>query len=307
GRPALTGTPLVALVLAWLLGRLAMTLGAWLPTPAMVTLDMLFPLLLCLLVGREVFGGGSRRNYPVVAVLLALALLNLAYHTVEPRVALYLLVHTILLLITLIAGRIVPSFTANWLRSRGEQRLPSSSVLIDGITFALTAAVGVLASIAPSNLLTAIAAFSAAIVHAVRLARWRGLATRSEPLLFVLHAAYLWLPVGYALLGCAAVDWVFPYSVAMHALMMGAVAGMIIAVSTRVALGHTGRALHAARPTVAAYVIFTLAVLLRVLSAFGGSAYAMLIDLAATGWIISFAILMWVYAPMLIRARLEQT
>lgn len=299
GRPPIGGMRLALLVLAWLVGRLAMSVAELLPAAVLTTLDMVFPLLLCWFVGQEVFGGKSRRNFPIVVITAVLALLNLVYHIGEQRLALYLLIHMVLLLITVIAGRIVPNFTANWLRGHGSERLPASSALIDGLTLSATAVVGVSASFAPMSPVTGVVAFAAACVHAVRLSRWCGLATTVEPLLFVLHVAYLWLPVGYALLGCAALGWVFPHTAALHALTMGGIGSMILAVTTRVALGHTGRALHAARLTVVAYCVFTVAVVLRVLSPLSSGAYGTMIDLAAGGWIISFAIFVWVYWPVL--------
>ena len=147
-------------------------------------------------------------------------------------------------------------------------------------------------------------AFAAALAHGFRLSRWRGFSTISNPILFVLHAAYLWLPVGYALLGCAVFGWVFTPTAALHALTMGATGGMVLAVTTRVALGHTGRPLHAARATVMAYWILMLAVLMRVLGPLSENSYMLMIELSAAGWALAFAIFTWVYWPILTRAKL---
>jgi len=204
-------------------------------------------------------------------------------------------------LITVIAGRIVPSFTANWLRARGIERLPATSTTLDVAVVVATVATGIAAATASADQLTGVLAFVAAALHGARMARWRGLATTGEPLLFVLHVAYLWLPVGYALTGCAAFGLWFPPTSALHALTMGAIGTMILAVSTRVALGHTGRRLHAARAIVVAYCLLTLAVVVRVLGALAGDAYMRLVDASAVGWMIVFAIFTWVYWPILTR------
>jgi uncharacterized protein involved in response to NO len=142
-------------------------------------------------------------------------------------------------------------------------------------------------------------------MHGLRLSRWRGLATTEEPLLFVLHVAYLWLPVGYALTACSVFGWLFPPTAALHALTMGGVGGMILAVTTRVALAHTGRPLHAARLTVIAYCIFTIAVFVRVLGPLFDSGSLAMIDLSALGWIVTFAIFSWVYWPVLTGPRVD--
>jgi len=221
------------------------------------------------------------------------------------RLALYLLIHMLLLMITVIAGRIIPNFTTNWLRSRGHEKLPVNHELTNRIAVAATIATGVSASITPFGPVTGSLAVVAALSHAVRLARWRGLATTSEPLLFVLHAAYLWLPVGYALTALAAFGLVFPVTSALHALTMGAIGNMILAVTSRVALAHTGRALHAPRLIVVAYVILNAAVLARVLSPLMSGLVGEMIDLSAVGWVVTFAIFVGVYWSVLTGPRVD--
>jgi uncharacterized protein involved in response to NO len=308
GRPAVRGLPLAALVCAWLTGRLAMGLAGVLPSVWVAVLDMLFPLLLIVLVAREVVGGGNERNYPIVFITVLLAAFNLLYHLSvlgvlelslnADRVALYLMIHLVLLLVTVIAGRIVPNFTANWLRSRGVEKLPRCTELVDRSTVLLTVATGLFAAVMPLSPATGVLALAAAAAHALRLSRWCGLATRSEPLLFVLHAAYAWFPIGYLLLGWSVFDGRLPPTVALHALTMGVIAFMVLAVSTRVALAHTGRKLQAARLTVVAYWSMLLAVLLRVTSALGNN-YMQALDLSAVAWMVAFAIFVWVYWPVL--------
>lgn len=311
-RPPLQGKLLGVLVFSWLLGRLAMMAATRLPYWLVASADTIFPFLLFLLVAREVVGGRSRRNYPVVGITLVLAVLNLLYHLgtlrILPgmdRLALYFLIHLILLMITVIAGRIIPNFTANWLRARGHERLPENHPLTDGITVVATIATGVSVSLTPFGPVTGILAMVAALSHAVRLARWRGLATTSEPLLFVLHVAYLWLPVGFALTALAAFGLVFPPSAALHALTMGAIGNMILAVTSRVALAHTGRSLHAPRLIVISYAILNAAVVARVLSPLNPGLTIEMIDLSALGWIVTFAIFTAVYWPVLTRPRVD--
>lgn len=312
GRPPVQGKWLAVLVFSWLLGRVAMMAAAQLPYWLVAAVDTVFPFLLASLVAREVIGGGNRRNYPIVGLVLVLATLNLMYHLGSLRVlsgmdrlALYFLIHMLLLMITVIAGRIIPNFTANWLRARGHERLPENHSLTNRIAVAATIATGVSASLTPFGPVTGALAVVAALSHAVRLARWRGLATTSEPLLFVLHAAYLWLPVGYALTALAAFGLVFPVTSALHALTMGAIGNMILAVTSRVALAHTGRALHAPRLIVVSYVVLNVAVVARVLSPLMPGLGAEMIDLSAVGWIVTFAIFAGVYWPVLTGPRVD--
>jgi len=310
GRPAITGAPLAILVLFWLTGRLAMLLSTILPAGFIFLLDMLFPVLLAVLLSREIIAARNRRNYPLVAIIFIFAGLNALYHLGAgqwlpgtDRLAIYLLIHVLLLLVTIIAGRIVPSFTGNWLRQQGQDQVPFSSNTIDQAALVLTLLTGLSASFMPTHWLTGGVAFAAAIVHGLRLSRWKGLATISNPLLFVLHVAYLWLPFGYVLLACAVFGWVFTPTAALHALTMGAIGSMVLAVTTRVALGHTGRPLQAPRLTVFAYWLLMLAALVRVLGPLTGKSYLLMIDLSATGWMLAFAIFTWVYWPILSRPR----
>jgi uncharacterized protein involved in response to NO len=312
GRPPVNGTALALLVLCWLAGRVAMAVAGVVPAWFVATTDMVFPILLCVLAAREIVGAGNRRNYPILGITAILAVLNLVYHlgamgTVPgaDRLAIYLLIHMILLLITVIAGRVIPNFTANWLRARGVSRLPENNVLIDRLTILTTLVLGIAASTVPTSPLVGILGFVAAILHGVRLSQWRGLATAEEPLLLVLHLAYLWLPIGYALTGCAVFGWLFAPTTALHVLTMGAIGGMILAMTTRVPLGHTGRPLTASRLTVAAYLALAAAVLIRVLGPLFGPDYLATIEWSATGWVIAFAIFVWVYWPVRTRPRVD--
>lgn len=313
GRPAVHGLPLAVLVLFWLAGRLVMALSHLLPGAAVAFVDLLFPLLLTILFAREVIAGKSHRNYLLIAIIFAMALLNAVYHMaangITPgieRQSLNLLIHAMLLLVTLVAGRIVPAFTANWLRKQGRENLPKVHPGMDRISLVVTLLTGLAASLAPLNQLTGWLAFAAMAVHGYRLSRWQGLATLSNPLLFVLHAAYVWMPVGYALLACSVFGWGFSQSAALHALTMGAIGSMALAVTTRVALGHTGRPLHAPRAVVLAYWIVMFAVITRVLAQFSGPWYLQVIELAAAGWILAFAIFCKSYWPILTRRRPDQ-
>ncbi len=310
GRPPLAGPWLAALTAAWIAGRLAM--GSALPAAAVAILDLAFPLLLAALGGREIIGGASRRNYGIAAGLAALAVLNLVFHLGRSgawpgadRVALLLIAHGLLVLITVIGGRIIPSFTANWLRLRGQTHLPRSQPWVESLLIPAMLLAGISDSAGAPALLTAGCALAAGALHALRLAQWRGAAAAREPLLAVLHVAYAWLPIGYALLGLSALGLPLPRSAALHALTMGGVGTMVLAVASRVALGHTGRTLAVAPLTVAAYVILNAAVLVRVLSPLAPGAYLALIDTAAAGWVSAFGLFLWVYAPILTGPRAD--
>jgi len=312
GRRPVHGLPVALFVTAWLAGRFVMILAGLLPAWLVAGIDMAFPLMLCGLSAREIIGAGNRRNYPIVAITVVLAILNLIYHLGKMGLlpgadwlAIYLLIHTILLLITVIAGRVVPNFTANWLRARGVTRSPASHAVVERLTIMVTLAVGVAASTVPASTATGVLSIAAAILHSIRLSRWRGLSTTGEPLLFALHVAYSWLPIGYACMACTIFGLAFSPTTALHALTMGAIGGMILAMTTRVPLGHTGRPLTASGLTIAAYLSLSFAVLLRVFGPLITPDYLATIDWSATGWILAFAIFLRVYWPVLTQPRLD--
>lgn len=312
GRQPVSGPLLSLLVVAWLAGRLAMLPAARLPTLAVALADLAFPVLLAAIATREIVAGGSRRNFGVAGVVTAFALLDVVFHLGHAgawpgadRLALYLTAHGLLVLITVIGGRIIPSFTGNWLRLRGDSRLPQSRRWAETLLIPLVLLAGIADSLPAPFPLVAVLSLAAAALHALRLAGWRGLATTGEPLVFILHVAYGWLPVGYLLLGLTALGLPLPRSAALHALTMGGVGTMILAVATRVALGHTGRALVAAPLTTVAYLVLSAAVLVRILSPLAPGAYLALIDVAASGWLVAFGLFIVVYWPILTQPRPE--
>jgi len=146
----------------------------------------------------------------------------------------------------------------------------------------------------------------AAFAHAARLAGWRSFRTRGEPILWVLHVAYAWLPLGLGLKALALLtdaEWAAKWQ---HALAVGAMATMILAVMTRASLGHTGRPLVVSRAIAVAYVLLTIAALLRT---FGGALlpanYLVILSIAGIAWVASFGIFIAVYAPVLWLPRVD--
>lgn len=307
GRLPVTGTRLAILFGFWLFGRLAMLVGGGSPGAAVI--DSAFLLLFAGVVWREVLAGGSKKNLPVCALLSGLALANVAFHlegafpvlgTAPERAALA----AITALIALIGGRIVPSFTRNWLAARGPAALPAPFGRVDQLTLGVTV-VGLTGFVvAPAHALTGATLSLAGLLTLVRVARWRGWATVADPLVWILHLGCLWLALGLGLTGAAilAPDWV-PRTAGVHALTAGAIGVMILAVTTRASLGHTGRPRVANRATTAIYVLANAAALLRILAPFGGEAQPGLLGASAALWTAAFGGFALAYAPILARRR----
>lgn len=311
GRRPITGVRLLALVLLWAAARLAILYSGRTGIAAAALLDSGFLLVMAAIAGIELYAARNR-NVPVVLLTVTLAIaaaLDLAEAggTFEPRGMGYRLgIGVLLTMVMLIGGRLIPTFTRNWLVKRGlEPSLPSPMQRFD--IWALTTAIaGLLAwVIAPEARATGYALAGAGLLHLVRLARWQGWRTGTEPLVTMLHVAYLWVPVGLLLLGLANISTLVPASSGLHALTAGAFAGMTLAVMTRASLGHTGRELHADLPTIAIYLLITTAALVRVAAPMLPTDYMRSIHIAAIAWMGAFALFLLNYGAMLVRPRAD--
>jgi uncharacterized protein involved in response to NO len=288
-----------------------MTLAGEIGAPVAAALDLSFLAVLWLYAVREIAAARNWRNLPIGlapglllggnALVHADALGAGATGALGNRLGIAVFV----LLIAMIGGRIVPAFTGNWLRStdRGDP-LPATSKVVEAAALSLTAAALVAWLIAPVGVATGALAALAALAHLLRLARWRGERTGAEPLVWILHLAYAWLPVGFALLAIAAAfPAQAPMSAAIHALTTGAMTTMMLAMMTRAALGHTGRRLHAGPGTTAVYALITAAAIGRVAAPLLPGAYLALLNASAVVWALAFLLYLACYAPILLGPR----
>lgn len=307
GRMPLQGWPLIGLAALWLAGRIAMLAAAVIGAGVAAAVDLAFLAALVLVVLREILAGRNWRNLPMPVALSALFVANGLMHLdalgqagtgpMGERLA----IATVIMLISLIGGRIVPSFTRNWLIKQGGGRLPAPVGRFDAMSLVLTiVALGLwVADI--SSLATGAALLAAGAASLARLARWCGWRTRAEPLVWSLHTGFLWVPVGLGLLGLGLlVPEVIPATAGLHALTTGAIGGMTLAVMTRATLGHSGRDLAADRTTTAIYTLVAIAALARTtaaLTSYGGS---LLLGLAGLFWLMAFGLFVWRYGAIMI-------
>ncbi len=277
GRLPLHDGPLAVLVLLWIAGRAAVWFSDLLGPLPTALLDLAFPVALFAVAFREIRAGRNWRNLPICAALAVLALANALVHAgmaglavagAEPH-ATRLALATFAALIALIGGRIVPSFTRNWLAKTGAARLPAPFGAFDKLALGL-AILALLSWVAdPGGLPTEGLCAVAALAHALRLARWQGGQTLREPLLAVLHVGYAWIPVALALFaGHAFCPDIVPASVGIHALAVGAIGTMTLAVMSRAIRGHSGRDLTAGWSTTLVFAAITLSALSRVAAPF---------------------------------------
>ena len=307
GRLPIQGTPLMILFSAWLAGRLAVTFSAFIGWEIALAIDAVFLLLLAAAAAREIVAGRKWNNLKVVGIISLLAAANVAFH-VEAHfggVAEYstrIGVGLVVTLVCLIGGRIVPSFTRNWLARREAGRLPVPFNRFDAITMAAGVCAMIVWIVTPSGRFTAAILGVAGVLHIVRLARWAGDRTISDRLVLILHIAYAFVPAGFLLAALAALDIVAP-SAGIHAWTGGAIGSMTIAVMTRASLGHTGQALSASIATQLVYASIVIAALARVCAALEPTHSVPLLTVAGVAWAVAFLGFALVYAPLLCRVR----
>jgi uncharacterized protein involved in response to NO len=278
----------------------------------LVTLvDLALPVTLGFMIGREIVAGKNSSNLIVLGMLAVFGMANAIFHWEAATVGnaaqgygLRLGLGAGLMMVAVIGGRIVPSFTRNWLVKRGVGRLPTPPMRrFDKVALMLLLAALLLWGLWPTHPASGWALLVAGIIHVARLVRWAGYRTVPEPLVFVLHLAYGFLPLGALAVGCA-ILWPdhFSSAPAQHLWMAGTIGMMTLAVMTRATLGHTGQPLVAGPKTVAIYGALMVAVFARVSAGLCPQASGWLYDLAGLGWIAAFAGFAVIYGALLLRA-----
>lgn len=309
GRLPIAGPRLAALAGLWLAARLAMLSSAWIGASVAFALDVGFMATLAFMIGREVLAARNR-NVPIIFAIGLFTLANALDHGEAMGVAVpeglgwRMGFAIVLLLISLIGGRIIPSFTRNWLMKQGRRDgLPTQPGRFDLAAIGVTAvSLAIWAAVPDWRPIGALLVL-AGLLQLFRLARWSGLATVREPLVFILHLSFLWLPLGLMLMGGSFLVRGIPFSAALHLLGAGAMASMTLAVMTRATLGHTGRDLRADGPTLAVFALVTLGALVRFTAPVLPLDYMMMLRLAGGLWAGAFLLFLIAYAPLLVGAR----
>ena len=294
---------LAALAGLWIAGRLAMLLAA---TPLAALVDLLFLPCAAYPIYRVLQRAGNKRNMFLVGLLGLLTLLNASFHaavlgwiSVAPMSAVQGAILVIVMIESVIGGRVIPGFTAN--------AIPGIKPVMDAKRDRISLVLTALASLAwmadLAGPFTASLAVAAACAQLTRLAGWKPHVTLRKPLLWILHVSYAWIPAGLFLMGLAAVG-LASSSAAFHVLAIGSMAGLIIGMITRTALGHTGRPLAAGRSEVWMYALIQAGVIARMLAATDVMRNTMLV-IATACWSSAFLLYVVVYAPYLAAARID--
>ncbi len=312
GQLPIVGWSLGGLFALWVCGRAAVLFSAGLPPLAVAIADLAMPVALTGVLTREIIAGRNWRNLIVLVMLSIFTLANVVFHW-EAAGGVYAAqgyglrtgLGAALMMIAVIGGRIVPSFTRNWLVRQGPGRLPVPPMQrFDKIALLVLLAALAAWIAAPDTQATAALLLAAGVMHLGRLARWAGDRTRAEPLLWILHLGYLFLPLGAVTLAVSIlVPGLFGGASAQHLWMAGAIGTMTLAVMTRATLGHTGQELSAGKGTLALFLALLTAIIARLAAGLWPDQATLLHSLSALTWIAAFGGFALIYGPAILRPR----
>lgn len=294
---------LAGLCLLWLLGRIAVNTDFGLSFWFVVVAELLFLPALTISLMIPLIKSWNKRNFIFLSLLSILFACDLWFMLTEEMMPLYIAIMIILMMISLIGGRIIPAFTVGALRQTGIKLYQTPQPIMDAV--ALISLIFVVVSIIffQDRFVLFVAAFFSCVAHLYRMRYYHTLKTFADPMLWILHAGYFWLVMGLLLIALTGLN-IFTLPSIIHALTIGAISTMVLGMICRVTLGHTGRNLKASKMTVVAFFLIQIAAILRV---FGPiilpDQKITLISLSALLWALCFMIYLFVYTPMLISTR----
>lgn len=314
GRKALQGIPLALLVIVWLAGRVVMLLTDHIPFLLTAIIDLSFLPMVAIALIWTLGSAGQLKNYALIIVISVLFSCNLFIHldamgvlsNVGPA-ALRASIDVVIILLTIIGGRIIPSFTANALNLAQIPHNIRQPKYLDycGIGCLVLLTVSRALQHDQSDIIVGLLSLSCAFLLSARFCFWQSWKTRKDPLLWSLHLGAIWIVIGLFLdagylLGLGSIT----RSMGIHALAIGAIGASILAVVTRVALGHTGRPLKLPAGAVWIYILINIAAFIRVfLPMFPADHYTILLWLAGISWSASLFLTAMLYFQILIKPR----
>jgi uncharacterized protein involved in response to NO len=308
GLPTPSGVTLGGIVLLWILARVLLVSG---PSALAVILDVAFLPMIAIAVAIPILRSRNKRNYKIIAVLVAVSLLHFVFHMALggqlpswlSRASLFASIDPVVILFALVGGRVIPAFTRNAVAGSDPRHENWLEVIAFGslLVIVLVTLLGgafTFAAWVPTSLFIV-----AAVAHLLRLALWQPQVTLGNPLLWMMPVAYSWLPAALLLRALSTVAVIVP-GAWIHALTMGALSSLMMAMMMRSTLGHTGRKLVASQMDILAFLLLQLAALLRVVAG-GTGDYQAVVVLSGVVWVLAFAVFIVRYLPMLVHSRVD--
>jgi uncharacterized protein involved in response to NO len=294
---------LAGLCLLWLAGRVTMNVGV--PYGVSAAVNMAFTPALAVTLAIPLFHSRNKRNFIFLALMGILFCCDSWLFLKQDKQALYLAILVVAVMISLIGGLIIPSFTVAALRRRGETAFITDQPGADKLALLSIALLALSwAVLGSGHWISALFSGAAAAIHLWRLRVWHTRRILNDPLLWILHLGYLWLAVSFVLLALSPFFPALPPSIALHALTAGAIGSMTIGMMVRVALGHTGRELKAGAGGILAFALMQGAIALRVVFPFFDMEHYMLwLESSSTLWAASYIVYLLAFAPVLWQPR----
>jgi uncharacterized protein involved in response to NO len=309
-RPPIKGITLMLLWSLWLAGRLVIAIP-WIPLLISAIVDGAFLVAMAIIAWREIAIGRGWDRAPIGVLINLYAGANILFHLLALRGAATdlperMALAIIILLLALIGGRVVPSFTIDFLSEHGmpQQLRPFSR--FDGVAILLAGLAAVAWTVQPEAMATGELLVMAGLINLVRLSRWYGWVTWREPLVLILHLGYGWLAMSLLIIGVAILELGLQPENAVHALTTGAVGAMTLAIMTRASLGHTGRPRHAGPMTIIIYSLVNLGAILRVFGPATNLPTPLVLSLSAMAWSGAYVLFALVYGRYLLRPSLKE-
>lgn len=312
GRLPIIGWPLGGLVVLWLSGRVAIAFSELMTQSLVAALDLAFPIIFGGLILREIIAGKNWRNLFVIGIFATFSLADFLFHLESAQgvyaaqgIGLRLGLASAILITCLVAGRIIPSFTRNWLVKTGSDLRPVPPMqTFDKVVLLISLISLIIWTFWPNQKATGIILFVFGACHIARLLRWAGRHTFAEPLVWVLHVGYAFIPLGGLSVG---LNILLPQTLVLaaplHLWMAGAIGVMTLAVMTRATLGHTGHNLHAGPKTLGIYLAIIGSIAIRFTAGAFPDLAMVFYSLAAVLWIGAFAGFALVYGPLLLNSK----
>ena len=300
----LHGVRLLLLWLVWLMGRVVMLINPGVPEFVLVSINLVFLPLVLLDAGLRVWKVRQRRQYGLIVLVGLYWVTQIGFLLTDQGYWSEAAIITLLMIMAVIGGRITPAFSATWLTKQGLSAegvctYPRLDQLALGSSLLLCAALPV-----QNSLLTGALALVAGSSHLARIVAWRGWRVKAEPLLWILHLSFLWIPAALLLLAAGKFD-LAPVSTWVHAAGAGAIASLILGIMARVSLGHTGRPLVLPAGLVVAFILVQAAAILRVATSAGQLEWRLGISITAACWVLAFAIYLGRYTAILLSPRVD--
>ncbi len=294
---------LLGLCFIWIAGRVVVNFDLGLPSWSIYLIAASFLPALAISLSIPLWKSRNKRNFVFLGLLTILYSTQLLFFVQESREPLYIAIMMIMVMISLIGGRVIPAFTVAALRRRGEEAKQTPQMKLDIFSLISLIVTAICMVVSPYTILLFVTAIISTIIHIIRMRRYHSKRILNDPMVWILHVGYAWLILGLFLLSLSGLN-VVSMSIALHALTAGAIGSMTLGMMCRVTLGHTGRNLVTTKLTLFIFLAIQISALLRVFGVMLLPEFSeFIIVMSALIWSLCFSVYIWIYAPMLLQAR----